>query len=111
MRNKVINALVEMGIPANTKGFDYIVQAMCLFEKDDGWRTGKTMMLYWKIGQINKVASVNVERAIRHAFHKVLTTGNLEAVNKYLTFQNMTNGNLLAVLYFRLLQEGENHAD
>lgn len=111
MRNKVINALIEMGMPASIKGFDYIIEAMCLFDKDDEWRTGKTTTLYWKIGQICKSTPSRVERAMRHAFQTVLTTGNLETVNKYLTFQNMTNSNLLAVLYFRLSQEGENHAD
>lgn len=111
MRNKAINALLEMGMPANLKGFDYIVDAMCLFEQDDEWRTGKTTTLYWKIGQMRKTTPARVERAMRHAFQTVLTTGNISAVNKYLTFQNMTNSNLLAVLYIRLSQEGENHAD
>lgn len=36
MKNKTINALLEMGMPADIKGFHYIVDAMCLFEHE-GW--------------------------------------------------------------------------
>lgn len=111
MRNKAISALIEMGVPANIKGFKYITDAMCLFAEDETWRTGKTTSLYWKIAQLNQTTPSRVERAMRHAFQSVLATGDFESVNKYLTFQNMKNSNLLAVLYIRLSQEGENHAD
>lgn len=35
MRNRAINALIEMGMPANIKGFGYIVDVIGLFEEDD----------------------------------------------------------------------------
>ena len=104
MKNKAINALSEMGAPANVKGFQYIVDAMLLFE-DESYRNGKILALYHKIGKMNKENPSMVERAIRYAFDVVLTKGNLEAVEKYLTMQNPTNGNLLHVLYLRLSQE------
>lgn len=34
MKNKAINALIEMGMPANVKGFHYIAEAMALLEED-----------------------------------------------------------------------------
>lgn len=71
MKNRAINALVEMGMPADIKGFQYIVDAMCLFEEKE-WRTGKTTVLYYKIGEINGVKPQNVERSIRHAFEVTL---------------------------------------
>ncbi|EOS74219.1 hypothetical protein C817_04764 [Dorea sp. 5-2] len=37
MKNKAMNALVEMGMPANIKGFRYIAEAMALFEADEVW--------------------------------------------------------------------------
>lgn len=104
MKNKTINALLEMGMPANIKGFQYIVDAMCLFE-DEEWKNGKITTLYWKIAKMNNDKSHCVERAIRHAFEVVLIKGDLEVVKKYLTMQNVTNGNLLHVLYLRLSQE------
>ena len=31
MKNRAINALIEMGMPADTKGFEYIVDMMVLY--------------------------------------------------------------------------------
>lgn len=104
MKNKAINALIEMGMPADIDGFKYIVDAMCLFE-DIEWREGKILALYHKIALINKTKYSRVERAIRHAFGNVLNKGNLQMVNKYLTFHSPTNGNLLHVFYIRLTEE------
>lgn len=104
MKNKAMNALLEMGMPANVKGFQYITDAMVLFEEDKAWRL-KITALYYKIAEMNGVTPSGVERAIRHAFSIVLTRGYLEAVERYLTMQNTTNGNLLSVFFLRLLQE------
>ncbi len=104
MKNKAINALLEMGMPADIKGFKYIVDAMVLFE-DKTNRVGKITYLYHLIGNLNDTTDSRVERAIRHAFGVVLDRGNSAAVEKYLTLQNTTNGNLLHVFYLRLTQE------
>ena len=104
MKNKAINALLKMGMPADLKGFQYIVDSMLLFE-DKSHRNGKILTLYYMIGKMNDTTPSRVERAIRHAFEVVLTKGNLKEVEKYLTTQNPTNGNLLHVLYLRLSQE------
>lgn len=106
MKYKAIDALLEMGMPVNIKGFHYIVTAMCLFEHE-GWRCVKTTTLYQKIAEINNETASRVERAIRHAFSVVITKGHLETVEKYLSFHNTTNGNLLHVFYLRLKQEEE----
>ncbi len=107
MKNKTINALIEMGMPANNKGFHYIVDAMCLFENPE-WRNGKITVLYEEIAKMNSTTASRTERAIRHAFSFVIEKGHLETIEKYLTLQNTTNGNLLHVLYLRLMQEVEN---
>ena len=104
MKNKAINALIEMGMSAKLKGFQYIVDAMCLFE-NASIRTGNISTLYLSIAEMHKVTRISVERDIRNAFRVVITKGYLEAVKKYLTMQNPTSGNLLNVLYLRLSQE------
>lgn len=113
MRNKAINALIEMGVPANTLGFKYIADAMCLFDEDEMWRYGSTTLLYENIAAMNKTSASSVERAIRHAFSNVITKGYLETVEKYLTLtlDKPTNGRLLAVFYIRLSQENEDERD
>ena len=104
MREKTVNALIEMGMPAGIKGFNYIVDIMCLF-KEEEYRKCKTTALYEKVGKMNNTTASGVERAIRHAFGIVLSKGDLKAVEKYLTTQHPTNGNLLHVLYLKLVQE------
>lgn len=107
MKNKAMNALLEMGMPANIKGFQYIAEAMELMEMEKtrywGWMTA----LYWKLSEMHDDTPSRVERAIRHAFSIVLTKGCLEAVEKYLTMQNTTNGNLLSVFFLKLSQVGK----
>lgn len=104
MKNKTINALIDMGMPAGTKGFGYIVEAMALFEEEE-WREGKITALYYGIAKKKNTTPSSVERTIRHAFGETLKNGNQEAIEKYLSFHNTTNGNLLHVLYLRLTQE------
>lgn len=106
MKNKAVNALIEMGMPANIKGFQYITDAMGLFEEDEIWRE-KTTFLYYKLSKMYDTTPSSVERAIRHAFSVVLKKGYLEAVEKYLTMQKTTNSNLLSVFFLRLSQEGD----
>lgn len=105
MKNKVINALIEMGVPANIKGFGYIVDAILIFEENEDWVSVKSMALYSKIAKMNGDTYTRVERAIRHAFSSVLRNGEPIVVNKYLTYQNASNSNLLAILYYRLKME------
>lgn len=102
MKNKAVNALIEMGMPANIKGFHYIAEAMELIGTKAGWRpgTGNITKLYQKLAEMYGDTPSRVERAIRHAFSIVLTYGNLETAEKYLTLQNTTNGNLLMVFFF-----------
>ena len=104
MKKKVINALLEMGMPADINGFYYIVDAMILLEQEE-WRKCKITALYYKIAKDNKTTASRVERSIRHAFGLVLTKGKLDAVQKWLTFLQPTNGNLLKTLFLRLTQE------
>lgn len=107
MRNKAMNALIEMGVPARNKGFKYITEIMCLFDEDESWFYMKTMALYEKIAKMNGDTASRVERAIRHAFSIALEKGCLDVVEKYLTLQHPTNSNLLATFYIRLSQEGK----
>lgn len=104
MKNRTVNALLSMGMPADIKGFGYIVEAMILFEEED-WREGKTTALYYGIAKRKKTTPPRVERAIRHAFGEMLKNGNKKEIEKYFSFCKPTNGNLLHVLYLRLTQE------
>lgn len=106
MKNRTINALLEMGMPADIKGFEYITDIMIMF-LDDKTRHAGMVKVYEMVADKRNTTASRVERAIRHAFAIVLDKGKLTAVQKYLTFNDTTNGNLLHVLYLRLEQECE----
>lgn len=103
MRNKTINAMLELGISANTKGFDYIADAMELLQEDEELRF-HICQLYDKIAAKYEAATNSrVERAIRHAFQSVLLHAPLEVTEKWLTQTGkQTNGSLLAIFYLKL---------
>lgn len=105
MKNKVINALIEMGVPADIKGFKYIADIICMYSEDEKLISGKMMEVYQKVAEINESTPSRVERTLRHAFYIASTKGDWDAVNKYLSLQYQNNGTLLATLYYRLKLE------
>ena len=108
MRNRIINALIELGLPANVKGFKYIVEIVSEYAEDEKLMNGKLEVFYYLLGKKEGVSSQTVERNIRTSFGIIYKEGDQEAVKKYLPFQIRTNGNSLATLYYRLRQEEEN---
>lgn len=108
MRNRIINALIELGLPANVKGFKYIVEIVSEYAEDESLMSGKLEVLYYMLGKKEEASPQMVERNIRTSFGIIYKEGDQEAVNKYLPFQIRTNGNSLATLYLRLKQEEEN---
>lgn len=103
IKERAADVLIKMGMPASVNGFEYITEAMELF--DSGFHDIKIMALYVEIGKKHNTTNTGVERAIRHAFGKVMTKGNPSMVEKYLSFDNTTNSNMLKLLYYRLKQE------
>lgn len=109
MRKRTIDALIEMGVPANLSGFHYICDEMDLYVQDESYVLSGTINLYKTIAAMHKKPWTSVERCIRHAFEKATTYGNLDSLNKYMTAaQKPTNGNLLACLYLKVKDCGAN---
>lgn len=99
MRKKVENALIEMGIYPNLKGFDYICEAVEILEKNN--RDMKIVDgVYQEIAEKLGVTKLSVERAIRHAITKVDKDG--EAFKRYIGIENVTNSVFLHMLAVRL---------
>lgn len=106
MKNKAINALIEIGIPADIKGFEYIVDMMVMYQ-DEKLRHAGMAENYKEVAEKRNTTASKVERALRYAFSIALANGNREALMKYLSSTSTTNGSLLHVLYLRLEQEME----
>ncbi len=56
MKKKAMNALIEMGMPANLRGFKYIVEIIEKYEEDESWMYGKLTYMYEVIGKKNVLA-------------------------------------------------------
>jgi hypothetical protein len=106
MRNRAINALIEMGMSASLKGFYYIADAMELYHerKNDYMNMTAT---YNQIAEKYGITWRCVEHSIRNAFNTLIKKGNRTAVEKYLSYDNTTNKNLLRLFHLRLEQEVE----
>lgn len=103
IKDRAKDVLIKMGMPSSILGFKYIPDVMELFEA--GYENAKITALYVDIGKKHNSTGSRVERAIRHAFEGVVTNGQRDIVEKYLSFDNTTNSNMLKLLYYRLKQE------
>lgn len=91
MRDKTIDVLLQMGVPASIKGFTYICDAIELFDTDPYYPDGKICSLYFEIARLHETTASRVERAIRHAFEVALTKGERDIVELYLDCEHTQN--------------------
>lgn len=102
MRKKVENALIEMGIYPNLKGFDYICEAVEILEKNN--RDMKIVDgVYREVAEKVGANKLSVEKAIRHAITKADKNG--ETFKKYIGIENVTNSVFLHTLAVRLKED------
>ena len=111
MENKIENALIAMGIPANIAGFDYIREAVLIVDKERmniRW-TG----IYEQIGKKYGKRAYQVERSIRHAFNVARSEkGVYDVVNHYIGFAATNNASSISLLYRTIKREmGEEQGD
>lgn len=104
-REKIEDALLEMGIPARILGFTYIADAIEIFE-EKGTKISITKELYYDIAKKNGTKQSRVERTIRHALEIARSSrGDHEKVNHYIGFINCENSSSLIHLYLKLKRE------
>ena len=78
-REKVEAVLFKMGMPANVKGFGYIVDGVLLLEEDSKI---KTTYLYFKVAKQHGTTGQRVERAIRHAIEVAWSRGKVDTIEE-----------------------------
>lgn len=104
MENKIEDALIAMGIPANIAGFDYIREAVLIVDKERmniRW-TG----IYEQIGKKYGKRAYQVERSIRHAFNVARSEkGVYDVVNHYIGFAATNNASSISLLYRTIKRE------
>lgn len=104
-RAKIEDALLAMGVPAGILGFNYIADAIQIFD-ERGTNIGITKELYPTIAKKNSATPSRVERAIRHAFEVARSCkGDYEMVSRYIGFINCENSSSLKQLHMMLKRE------
>lgn len=104
-RAKIEDALLAMGVPAGIKGFNYIADAIEIFD-EIGTSISITKELYPAIAERNNTTPSRAERAIRHAFERVRSyRGDPEVINHYIGMDNCENSSSLKTLYIRIKQD------
>ena len=101
IQDEITDVLLRARIPASTKGFLYIHDALEIMDQDPYYFSGKVCALYTKIAKQHGASFSQVERAIRYAFKSALTHGDSKSVERYLDPVNTQNSNELKVLFLR----------
>ena len=104
MKEDIIDILLCVGVPAGTKGFSYIQDALELLDADPDHFSGRICTLYERVAARYEATAAQVERAIRYAFEAALTRGRPELVAYYHDPVNTRNSHLLHTLYLRWKQ-------
>ena len=107
----VTNLLLEIGIPAHIKGYQYIREGIMLSFYDKNMLHYITKCLYPTIAKKYKTTSSSVERTIRHAIEVAFTRGNRQVLEEI--FSNTicskktkpTNSEFIALLTDKLRLE------
>ena len=85
----VTNLLLEIGIPAHIKGYQYIREGIMLAFYDKNMLHYITKCLYPTIAKKYKTTSSSVERTIRHAIEVAFRRGNIKILEEI--FSNTIN--------------------
>lgn len=110
----VTNILLEIGIPAHIKGYQYIREGIMMAFYDRNMLHYITKFLYPSIAQKYKTTSSSVERTIRHAIEVAWRRGNIDTLEE--VFGNTvcagkgkpTNSEFMALLTDKLRLEYRN---
>ena len=76
-----VKAIIDIGIPAHIKGYQYLRDSITLSVKDAEIINSVTKVLYPTIARKYETTPSRVERAIRHAIEVAWNRGNTDTLN------------------------------
>ena len=100
----VTSIILEIGVPAHIKGYQYLREAIMLAVKEPDVINGVTKVLYPTVAKKNGTTASRVERAIRHAIEVAWDRGDVDVLNSYFgyTIHNLrgkpTNSEFIAMI-------------
>lgn len=108
IERKVANALKELGVPANLRGYSYLRTAIAVSIDDSENLEKITKMLYPNVANVYNTTTARVERSIRHAIETAYTRGNVDVFDEYFGYTidvnkaKPTNSEFIAMIANRL---------
>lgn len=108
LETAVTELMNHLGIPAHTKGYRYLRDAIVLSTENPGYIDQVTKVLYPAVAKTYNTTPVRVERVMRHAIEYCCTKGNTDAVCLYFSHclasqrGKPTNSEFIAVLSDKL---------
>ena len=109
---KISNIFISIGIPANIKGYQFLIEAVKLAVEEPDIIGSITKKLYPTIAERFETSSSKVERGMRHAIEVAWNRGKIENINAlfglkiYNSNEKPTNGELIALIADKMLMEG-----
>lgn len=104
----VTEIILQIGVPAHIKGYQYLRQSIILAVNDPEIINSITKQLYPTVAKQNGTTSSRVERAIRHAIEVAWDRGDVDVLNSYFgyTIHNLrgkpTNSEFIAMIADKL---------
>lgn len=109
IEEKITNILLNIGIPACIKGYQFIKEGIRLAIETPSIVNNVTTQLYPKIAERFEANASSVERAIRHALEVAWNRGKIENLNGtfgvkvYNANEKPTNGEFIALVADKML--------
>lgn len=112
MKKRITNILIELGIPAHVKGYQYLRTAIiiCIANPDAMYQI--TKVLYPAIAEVHNTKTGQIERCIRHAIETGVSANPyaFKAYFPYLTKDKPTNAQFICTIADMLKLEEEKGA-
>ena len=108
----VAAVIFNMGIPSHSKGYEYLVEAICLVSENPDLIYHITKQLYPQIGEKFSTTANSVERAIRHSIELAWKNDKLQNANRVIrsvvfTPQHKpTNGEFISIVVKKCVLSG-----
>ena len=114
LEKQVTGVILEVGIPAHVKGYQYVRRAILMAIDDPDVINGVTKIIYPTIAKEFHTTASRVERAIRHAIEVAWDRGNVETLTSLFGYSvsgsrgKPTNSEFIAMIADRLRLNNRN---
>lgn len=86
--DKAAEILQKLGVPANLKGYEYLIEAICVVAENKDALKGITKRVYPLVAKTFDTDRTNVERAIRHAIKLAWERGDRDVFADFFRFSS-----------------------